>query len=246
MATGTKVGRKRVGVAPHVQDAMEVTRFWRLVSPPDGQGCRDWQGDTDTHGYGIFVWRSERFPAHELALTFTTGEIRAEGLETCHACDRPICCAPEHLRFDTPKSNTQDCLDRFRHGSQQPPTPEFIDTVELIRTRRAAGAGVRRLAVDYQCSEGWISLVCRGKRYPELPGPIVASTGTGPKNGRARASDEYIQAVRERRAAGETSASIAATIDHSADWVGRVTSGSRYPDAPGPIRNTTLRTHNEG
>ena len=37
------------------------------------------------------------------------------GLWVLHACDRPRCCNPLHLRLGTPKMNMADCVARGRH-----------------------------------------------------------------------------------------------------------------------------------
>ena len=51
--------------------------------------------------------------AHELAVTFTTGEIRDPALDTCHRCNSPPCCHPRHLSF---ASRLQNVADMHEHG----------------------------------------------------------------------------------------------------------------------------------
>jgi hypothetical protein len=106
--------------------------------------------------------------AHELALTFTTGEKRAEGFDTCHACNNPICCNPNHLRFDTRASNVADMLTarRDRPGRF---TDEQIIT---MRTRYANGARQVDLATQYGVTNGLVSQIVRGIRYARVGGPI--------------------------------------------------------------------------
>jgi len=170
--------RRRQNVVEHVQDAVAITRFWKSIAPPDENGCCDWTGDTNKDGYGVFFWRGEKFGAHELVVTFTTGEVKGVDLDTCHSCDRPICCAEEHLRFDTRAANVRECVERGRFN---PNRKSNDDLIELIRNRRFAGASVQGLARRYGFSKGWISEVCRGIRFPQAPGPISKHSGTGPK-----------------------------------------------------------------
>lgn len=155
---------------PMFTDAVSVSRFWSLV---DTSGdCWKWQGDTDRNGYGIFQFRGKRFGAHELALSFTTGEKRAEGFDTCHSCDNPACCRPAHLRFDSRLSNVREMHERGRAARSGRLTDE---QVYEIRIRRESGARQKDLARDYGITDGQVSMIVRGLRWPDAPGPIATN-----------------------------------------------------------------------
>ncbi len=155
---------------PTLKDAVSVTRFWNLVQKGEPDACWPWLGDTDRNGYGVFLWRGKRAPAHSLALSFTTGEVRLPGLDTCHSCDNPPCCNPAHLRFDTRAGNMADASARQRAANGNTLlTPE---KVRLIRERRAAGARQSDLARDFGVGEGSISLIVRGRQWKNAGGPI--------------------------------------------------------------------------
>jgi hypothetical protein len=140
-----------------------------LVQRGADDECWPWQGDTDRAGYGIFVWHERRRRAHEMALSFTTGEVRLERLETCHSCDNPPCCNPAHLRFDTRQSNVDECIARGRARKATKITPE---DVVLMRERRAAGARQTDLAAQFGLTDGSVSMIIRGIRWPDAGGPI--------------------------------------------------------------------------
>lgn len=108
-------------------------------------------------------------PAHEMALSFTRGEKRIDTLDTCHSCDHPLCCNPNHLRFDTRASNVQEMHDRGRAARGGKLTDEQI---VLIRERRAAGARQKDLAEQFGVTDGLISMIVRGLRWPNVEGPI--------------------------------------------------------------------------
>lgn len=154
---------------PFYADAVSVSRFWRLVNVQAETECWPWRGDTDGAGYGVFTYRGRRAGAHEYALSFTTGERRLESLDTCHSCDNPPCCNPAHLRFDTHQSNVRDMHDRgrARNGSAL-----SIADVLLIRERRAAGARQKDLADQFGLTDGAVSMIVRGIRWPHVGGPI--------------------------------------------------------------------------
>ncbi|TDL44056.1 hypothetical protein [Microbacterium oleivorans] len=148
--------------------APRITEFWRNVVTGAETSCWRWKGYTED-GYGLFYWDGRMVGAHELALTFTTGEVRAPNLDTCHRCNNPICCNPSHLRFDTRAGNVADMLaaGRGRRG-------RFTDQqVRTMRERYAHGAAQQRLADDYEITNGLVSQIVRGLRYRNAPGPIT-------------------------------------------------------------------------
>lgn len=154
---------------PELAVATSVTRFWRLVNSGPVADCWIWKGDRDKHGYGVFVYQGRRYGAHELALSFTTGEKKSDGFDTCHACDTPACCNPNHLRFGSRLSNVREMHERGRAGRQGRLTDQ---QVHEIRTRRANGARQKDLARDYGVSESHISGIVRGKAWSAVQGPI--------------------------------------------------------------------------
>ena len=159
MATVKKI---HPGVAAELVIPMRVTMFWRLVAVGNPDECWPWQGYRDEHGYGWFQYGGPMRPAHELALSFTTGEERLPGLETCHACHNPPCCNPNHLRFDTRQGNVDDAVAAGRHyrPSLRKLTDEQITT---IRQRLAGGARQQDLADQYGVGNPTISNIKRGK-----------------------------------------------------------------------------------
>lgn len=164
--------RRQVNADPHpdLTEAVTVSRFWRMVAAGGPTDCWRWLGDVDGCGYGVFTYRGIRRAAHELALSFSVGERRAEGMDTCHSCDNPPCCNPAHLRFDTRRSNVADMVarGRNRNGSSR----LTADDVRAIRTRRALGARQKDLAEQFGVSDGQISMIVRGVRWKSAGGPI--------------------------------------------------------------------------
>lgn len=169
--------RRRAADHPHASllDAVTVSRFWRLVDRGSLNECWPWKGDTDRAGYGVFTLNGRRRPAHELALSFTTGEIRHPDLVTCHSCDNPPCCNPNHLRFDTQIANARDAIARRRnaHGSRSPHTNLTEADVLVIRERRALGARHKDLAIDFGITIAAVTAIVHGTNWKHVGGPLT-------------------------------------------------------------------------
>ncbi len=151
--------------------AMRVTEFWMQVAIDDDEAaCWPWTGYQED-GYGRFYWHGQMIGAHELALTFTTGECRLSSLDTCHSCNNPICCNPHHLRFDTRKGNMADALEAgtVRNGNTRLTKSDVV----TLRERYANGAPQAILSRDYAVSMSLISAIVRGRRWPKAGGPIT-------------------------------------------------------------------------
>lgn len=181
MTTTTIMGsrhlRRHVNSHPAEEftDAIAVTRYWALVAVAEADECWPWQGDTDANGYGVFHWRGRMRRAHELAVSFTTGEKRPDGFDTCHSCDNPPCCNPSHLRFGTRQSNVDEMYARGRAsvGERHHGARLTAAQVQEMRERRANGAIQKLLAADYGISEAYVSEIVNGLAWAEAGGPIT-------------------------------------------------------------------------
>lgn len=177
----TRNDRRRVSSDPHpdLVEATSVSRFWRLVDERAPAECWPWLGDTRRDGYGVFRFRGRMVGAHELALSFTTGEQRHPDLDTCHSCDNPPCVNPAHLRFDTRQSNVDDMV--ARKGPNRVEQKLTAEKVVMIRERRALGARQKDLAEQFGVSNGEISMIVRGLRWSSADGPIEPKNPTNRK-----------------------------------------------------------------
>lgn len=145
--------------------AAKVTEFWANVIRRGDDDCWPWQGYAED-GYGRFFFGGNMHGAHELALTFTTGERRDPALDTCHRCNNSICCNPRHLRFDTRLSNVADMVAAGTHNRTGPGKLN-AEKVAVIRKRLAAGATLRALAAEYGVSNSMISMIQTGRRWAD-------------------------------------------------------------------------------
>ena len=158
-------------IAPGIASlAAKVTEFWSNVTAGGPDDCWPWTG-YEEDGYGRFFFEGKMRGAHELAVTFTTGERRASRLDTCHSCNNPPCCNPAHLRFDTRKGNLADMMAAGTHYAHVGKLNQ--DAVQLMRERYSSGARQATLATDYGVTISLISQIVRGLRWVDAPGPIT-------------------------------------------------------------------------
>lgn len=84
------------------------------VAAEQGEGCRDWPWGVDAHGYPQMRLDAQVRKVSHVVLD-AAGQPRPPGRSALHACDRPVCCAPWHLRWGTKRENAQDAVLRGRH-----------------------------------------------------------------------------------------------------------------------------------
>ena len=142
----------------------EQARFWSKVDRSGG--CWLWTAATTRGGYGLFsVKRDGRWvtkTAHRLSWEYAHGEEPA-GM-VLHNCDRPGCVNPACLVLGDARLNAEHAMSRDRLGRIP------AETVERIRSLRAAGHRVRDVARVCGVSMGHVSHLCQGKSRKTAPG----------------------------------------------------------------------------
>lgn len=113
----THYNRKRKTGRTHLERDPEIRRQWLrglLDQAPDDL-CRDWPfGASPRDGRPTTVIYEGRqlLPTTAIMLMKEPRPTSRHG--ALHACDRPICCAPWHLRWGTQKENIEDMHERKR------------------------------------------------------------------------------------------------------------------------------------
>lgn len=100
----------------HERYAGELPRDFldKVVSNPDREdACWGWLGSSHPSGYALYrSWRGSRFVLTNLVGAAPEGKPWA-----LHACDNPPCTNPLHLRWGSPKENTEDMFERGRSAN---------------------------------------------------------------------------------------------------------------------------------
>jgi hypothetical protein len=127
-----------------------LARFWGRVRFSDG--CWEWTGFRNRHGYGVITAEQVKWLAPRLAWTLSRGPI-PDGRHVLHHCDNPPCVRPDHLYVGTPADNSRDAWERGR--AVPPPRP----TAERQAT-------IRHPSGNAHWSRQHPELVKRGDRHP--------------------------------------------------------------------------------
>ena len=81
--------------------------------------CWEWKGKVNAKdGRPYFTTAGKRRPAYSVALEAYAGPATEDILDPVarHSCDNKRCCNPTHLEWGTKQDNSNDMVERERHG----------------------------------------------------------------------------------------------------------------------------------
>ena len=113
---------------------------------PGPNGCMDWTGVVNEHGYPM-IWFQDKWQlVNRIVLAHALGRRLHAGMCALHSCDRPICLSPEHLSEGTHMNNMndRDAKGRVVHGEQHRSAKLTEEDVRTIRAHFERGAYTRR------------------------------------------------------------------------------------------------------
>lgn len=152
---------------------LRTSRFFSSISIDDGpDGCWNWTGKKDPHGYGYFCYMGEQ-KAHRSSWVLHFGEIpeTTNGARTCvcHRCDNPNCCNPSHLFLSNQRGNLEDMRNKGRAkaclGEDKKTAKLTVKDVLWIYSRRDSGQTVRLVAQQFGVGPSAVQAIWSGRKW---------------------------------------------------------------------------------
>jgi hypothetical protein len=150
--------------------------FWSRVKKQ--RSCWEWQGATNSTGYGSLTFHGRAATAHRVAafLSGLTTDIPApkdrKGLGfILHSCDNRRCCNPAHMSIGTYAENQIEAYARRRRkaykGATHANAKQTRKSIMLIKDMHAHGVSQEAIARLLQVSQSSISKILLGRSYVE-------------------------------------------------------------------------------
>ena len=142
-----------------------MERFLSKVNKTDT--CWLWTGCCNKKGYGHFRINGKTVGAHRWSHEQHIGPIPPD-LLVRHKCDVRNCVNPDHLEVGTTQDNSNDMVERGRHGDPLRNFKLTEDDVRFIRVIRVFGFNCYELAKMYSVGGTTMKRVLNGKTWSSV------------------------------------------------------------------------------
>lgn len=134
-----------------------------LEKKVDRNGCWEWPGQLDYHGYGRRSFgqyeKNKKELVHRISFQIFRGEIGKK--HVLHTCDNTKCYNPDHLYLGTAKDNMRDLKKRGRPANSK----INMKIANEIRKDYENGMEHKELMKKYKLSSPSIYLITRNKTW---------------------------------------------------------------------------------
>lgn len=150
--------------------------FWSKIRKGADDECWEWQGCTNSTGYGNVGWEGSNYTAHrvaawlcELVKSPSRPKHSRDKGHVLHKCDNRRCCNPNHFMIGSYSDNQRDAYQKKRRaqpkGGAHANAKLTNEQAKDIRRRYQEGEYQMPLAKEYGVSQTVISLIVRGESY---------------------------------------------------------------------------------
>jgi hypothetical protein len=141
------------------------------VGPPNEEGCMEWTAYRNEDGYGVFGLNGRLVLATRLSLAIHQGvEIPPPDVKALHSCHNPPCVNPEHLRWGTPKNNSDDMVKCGRSTRGERHAMHKLTSAQVMQIHQlyaSGGYSLRVLGRAFGVSDTQINRIVNGERWTE-------------------------------------------------------------------------------
>lgn len=133
-------------------------------------GCWEWKGHKENHGYGRMRYKGKRYRVHRAMMLVIHGEL-PQGKVVMHLCHNKSCCNPKHLKIGTQRENIIMDFERgakSAKGASNPNSKLTAKQVREIKKLRSAGYGLSVIAKRYSVTFSLISQIDKGRIWAHI------------------------------------------------------------------------------
>jgi len=136
-------------------------------------GCIEWTGSKNAHGYGNIWIDGVHVTTSRAAWILNRGPV-PEGLLVCHRCDNRACINVDHLFLGTPSDNIKDAISKGR--MVKPPLQRMIGqqnphcrlTVDNVLEIRASKETAKSLGLRFSVSRSHIEKIRSRRKWNHI------------------------------------------------------------------------------
>ena len=155
------------------------TDVWDLIKQGNPDECWEWQGHTNSTGYGSIGINRKLYSAHRVAygLTFPNSiEFQAPKDKSLkqfilHKCDNRLCCNPNHMTLGNYNDNNKDAKNKGRSksskGAKHPLAKLTQEQAEQVRLIYKTGLTFVEIGKMFNIHANNISRIVKFRAYTE-------------------------------------------------------------------------------
>ena len=150
---------------------------WDLIAKKGKDDCWEWQGCTNTTGYGSMTVNQKTYSAHRIVFHLANPELISVKAPTdknlkqfvLHKCDNRLCCNPNHMFLGNYNDNNKDAASKGRSKAPQGAFHKLSkltqEQAEQARFFRGHGWSFVEIGKMFGIHANNISRICKYRGY---------------------------------------------------------------------------------